>query len=49
MLASFYIQRQLSKSLGLSVNAEEIFYQVDTHSLSVDVGFTCNDSKGVFI
>lgn len=29
MLASFYIQRQLSKSLGLSVNAEEIFYQVD--------------------
>ncbi|EEP5105086.1 hypothetical protein HBZ11_004733, partial [Salmonella enterica] len=29
MLASFYIQRQLSKTLGLSVNAEEIFYQVD--------------------
>ncbi|MCT6953275.1 hypothetical protein M1738_23635, partial [Salmonella enterica subsp. enterica serovar Javiana] len=25
----FYIQRQLSKTLGLSVNAEEIFYQVD--------------------
>lgn len=25
MLASFYIQRQLSKTLGLSVNAEEIF------------------------
>ncbi|ENR3229922.1 hypothetical protein ACEVDO_000938 [Salmonella enterica] len=29
MLASFYIQRQLSKTLGLDVNAEEIFYQVD--------------------
>ncbi|EIK0449543.1 hypothetical protein LJS90_001055 [Salmonella enterica] len=29
MLASFYIQRQLSKALGLSVNAEEVFYQVD--------------------
>ncbi|EHU7154834.1 hypothetical protein KZK20_002285 [Salmonella enterica] len=29
MLASFYIQRQLSKTPGLSVNAEEIFYQVD--------------------
>ncbi|MBJ8676839.1 hypothetical protein I5375_13225 [Citrobacter freundii] len=29
MLASFYIQRQLSKTLGLSVNTEEIFYQVD--------------------
>lgn len=29
MLASFYIQRQLSKTLGLRVNAEEIFYQVD--------------------
>ncbi|EKH6662515.1 hypothetical protein O8D32_000679 [Salmonella enterica subsp. enterica serovar Muenchen] len=29
MLASFYIQRQLSKTLGLSVSAEEIFYQVD--------------------
>lgn len=25
MLASFYIQRQLSKALGLSVNAEEVF------------------------
>ncbi|EHA9320268.1 hypothetical protein ABI95_001083 [Salmonella enterica subsp. enterica serovar Bovismorbificans] len=29
MLASFYIQRQLSKTLGLDVNAEEVFYQVD--------------------
>ncbi|EJL2425468.1 hypothetical protein NMA48_004787, partial [Salmonella enterica] len=29
MLASFYIQRQLSKALDLSVNAEEVFYQVD--------------------
>lgn len=29
MLPSFYIQRQLSKTPGLSVNAEEIFYQVD--------------------
>ncbi|MJZ42517.1 hypothetical protein DS487_16770 [Salmonella enterica subsp. enterica] len=29
MLASFYIQRQLSKTPGLSVNTEEIFYQVE--------------------
>jgi len=29
MLASFYIQRQLSKTLGLDVNAEEVFYQID--------------------
>lgn len=29
MLASFYIGRQLTKTLGLDVNAEEIFYQVD--------------------
>ncbi|ECE7752245.1 hypothetical protein EUW85_23630 [Salmonella enterica subsp. enterica serovar Ngili] len=29
MLTSFYIGRQLTKTLGLDVNAEEIFYQVD--------------------
>lgn len=43
MLASFYIQRQLSKSLGLSVNAEEIFYQVDDREsdyVNTDRGFS---------
>lgn len=37
MLASFYIQRQLAKTLGLDVNAEEVFTRSRTASRTTSI------------
>lgn len=46
MLASFYIQRQLTKTLGLDVSAEEVFYQVgDRESDYVNTDMVLNRDR----